>query len=124
MRITALRATPLALRFKEPYHWAGRVDYGAVNLLVEVETDEEISGYGETVAARPAGIALTALEGVGPLLHGRSPFDVERLMHEARFLGGFSHNPRFANLTLAGLEMALWDVIGKAAGMPVHLGGV
>jgi muconate cycloisomerase len=43
----------------------------------------------------------------------------------AQFLGGFNHNPRFANLTLAGLEMALWDIIGKAAGRPVTqlLGG-
>ena len=125
MRITALRATPLALRFKDPYHWAGRVDLGAVNLLVEVETDEGISGYGETTAGRPAGTALTALEGIKPLLLGRSPFDIERLMHEARFLGGFSHNPRFTNLALAGVEMALWDVIGKATGSPIHqlLGG-
>lgn len=125
MKITALRATPLALRFREPYHWAGRVDYGAVNLLVEVETDEGISGYGETTAARPADIAFTALQGVAPLFEGRSPFEVERLMHDARFLGGFSHNPRFANLTLAGVEMALWDVMGKATGSPLHqlLGG-
>ena len=69
--------------------------------------------------------ALTALQGVTPLFDGRSPFDIERLMHDARFLGGFSHNPRFANLALAGVEMALWDVIGKATGSPVHqlLGG-
>jgi muconate cycloisomerase len=125
VRISALRATPLALRFKEPYHWAGRVDHGAVNLLVEVETDEGITGYGETTAARPAMIAQSALEGIAPRFLGRSPFDVERLMRDARFLGGFSHNPRFANLALAGVEMALWDVIGKAAGRPVHqlLGG-
>jgi L-alanine-DL-glutamate epimerase-like enolase superfamily enzyme len=125
MKITALRASPLALRFKEPYHWAGRVDYGTVNLLVEVETDEGVSGYGETTASRPAETALTALAGVAPLFEGRSPFDVEGLMRDARFLGGFSHNPRFANLALAGVEMALWDVIGKWAGSPVHqlLGG-
>jgi L-alanine-DL-glutamate epimerase-like enolase superfamily enzyme len=114
VKITALRATPLALQFKEPYHWAGRVDYGAVTLLIEIETGEGISGYGETTAARPADIAFTALQGVTPLFEGRCPFEVERLMHEARFLGGFSHNPRFANLVLAGVEMALWDVIGKA----------
>lgn len=125
MRITGLRATPLALKFKEPYHWAGRVDTGAVNLLVEVETDEGICGYGETTAGRPADSALAALRGVTPLFVGRSPFDLERLLRDARFLGGFSHNPRFAGLTLAGIEMALWDVIGKAAARPVHqlLGG-
>jgi muconate cycloisomerase len=125
MKITGLRATPLALKFREPYHWAGRVDHGAVNLLIEVETDEGITGYGETTAGRPAEVAGAAIAGVAPLLVGQSPFDVERLIHGARFLGGFSHNPRFANLVLAGVEMALWDVIGKATGSPLHqlLGG-
>lgn len=125
MKITALRSTPLALRFREPYHWAGRVDDGAVNLLIEVETDEGIISYGETTAGRPAEVARAALAGVAPLFVGQSPFDVETLIHRARFLGGFSHNPRFANLTLAGVEMALWDVIGKATATPLHrlLGG-
>lgn len=120
MRITALRTRPLALAFKEPYHWAGRVDYGAVNVLVEVETDEGITGYGESTAARPAEGVVAALQGVAGLLVGEPPADIERLMRRCRFLGGFSHNPRFANLALAGVEMALWDILGKAANRPVH----
>ncbi len=125
MKITFLHTRPLALAFKEPYHWAGRVDYGAVNVLVEVGTDEGIAGYGESTAARPADGVMAALHGIAPLLIGEPPFDIERLMRRCRFLGGFNHAPRFANLTLAGVEMALWDIIGKAAGRPVHqlLGG-
>ena len=41
-------------------------------------------------------------------------------MRRERFLGGFNDLTRFANLTLAGLEMALWDLMGRAAGWPVH----
>jgi len=120
MRIVEIHLRSLALALKEPYHWAGRVDYGAVNLLVEVVTDEGITGYGEVIAARPAEVALHALEGVRPLFIGHSAFDVERLIREARFLGSFNYTPRFANLTLAGLEMALWDAIGKALNRPVY----
>jgi muconate cycloisomerase len=88
-------------------------------------TDEGITGYGETVAARPAEGLMHLLEGVKPLFLGQSPFEIERLTYQARFLGNFNHTPRFANLALAGLEMALWDVIGKATGRPVYqlLGG-
>jgi muconate cycloisomerase len=120
LKIAEIRLRPLALAFKEPYHWAGRVDYGAANLLVEVVTEAGITGYGEVIAARPAEIALRALEGVRSLFIGQPVFDVERLLYEARFLGSFNYTPRFANLTLAGLEMALWDAIGKALDRPVH----
>ncbi|MCZ7665445.1 MAG: mandelate racemase/muconate lactonizing enzyme family protein [Thermoleophilia bacterium] len=120
MKIANIRFRPLALAFEEPYHWAGRVDYGATNVLVEIETDEGITGYGVSTAGRPAESTLQALEGVVPLFAGRSPFDIERLTWEARFLGSFNHSPRFAALTLAGVEMALWDVAGKACGRPLY----
>jgi L-alanine-DL-glutamate epimerase-like enolase superfamily enzyme len=52
-------------------------------------------------------------------------FDIERLFAQARCLGSFNHTPWAANLVLAGLEMALWDIMGQAAGRPVYqlLGG-
>jgi len=125
MKISQIRTTPLALRFKAPYYWAGRCDLGSVVVLVEVETDEGIVGIGESTAGRPAEGVISLLRGVSPLFVGESPFDIERLFARARCLGGFNYTPWFANLVLAGLEMALWDIIGKAAGQPDYklLGG-
>jgi L-alanine-DL-glutamate epimerase-like enolase superfamily enzyme len=125
MRITEICTTPLGLRFKEPYHWAGRVDLGSAVVLIEVQTDEGIVGIGESTATLPAEGFLKILRGVEPMFVGESPFDIERLFSRARFLGGFNYLPRFANMALAGLEMALWDVIGKALGRPAYqlLGG-
>ena len=125
MKIARVTTTPLALKFKEPYIWAGRVDYAAAVVLVEVETDEGLVGVGESVAALPADGTIAELQGIAALLVGSPVFDIERLMVAARHLGGFNHNPRHANMTLAGLEMALWDILGKAAGWPVYrlLGG-
>lgn len=125
MRISGITTTPLALPFNEPYHWAGRVDYAAPVVLVEIETDEGVVGVGESTAAFPAEGTVAALQGIAPLLLGEPVWDVQRLLHTARHLGGFNHTPWAANLALAGVDMALWDVIGKAAGRPVHqlLGG-
>ena len=50
MNIARIQTTPLALEFKEPYHWAGRVDYAAGVVLVEVETDDGLLGIGATQA--------------------------------------------------------------------------
>ena len=123
--ITGLRLTPLFLTFKEPYHWAGRVDHGSPVVLVEVETDAGIVGIGESVSSLAAEITTAALRVVEPLFLGQPIHDVARLVHEARHLGTFNHTPWFADFVLAGFEMALWDAIGKAAGQPVYrlLGG-
>lgn len=125
MKIARIQTTPLALAFKEPYHWAGRVNHAAAVVLVEVETDDGLVGIGESVAAFPAEGTVAALQGVAPLFVGQPVFDVERLITGARHLGGFNHTPWHANFVLAGLEMALWDILGKAAGWPVYrlLGG-
>jgi muconate cycloisomerase len=120
MRITAIRTTPLGLLFKEPYHWAGRCDYGAHVVLVEVETDEGVVGIGESTATTPVDGTLAILRSVSEELVGGSVFDVERLLHQVRCLGSFNHMPWFANMVLAGIEMALWDAIGKAMGRPVY----
>ena len=125
MKIATVRTTPLALAYKEPYHWAGRVDYAAAVVLVEVETDDGLVGVGESVSAFPAEGTVAALQGVAPLFVGQPVFDIERLISGARHLGSFNHTPWQANFVLGGLEMALWDILGKAAGWPVHrlLGG-
>ena len=120
MKITSIRLTPLFLEFKEPYHWAGRVDRGAAVVLVEVETDEGIVGVGESTAALPAESTVAALRGVSALFIGESVWDGQLLLRRARTLGSFNYTPWHANLTLAGLEMALWDIIGKHAGRPVY----
>jgi muconate cycloisomerase len=125
MNIARIQTTPLALEFKEPYHWAGRVDYAAGIVLVEVETDDGLLGIGESVAAFPADGTVAALRGVAPLFIGQPAYDIERLITAARHLGSFNHTPWHADFVLAGLEMALWDILGKAAGRPVYrlLGG-
>jgi len=125
IRITGLRLTPLFLAFKQPYHWAGRVDHGSAVVLVEVDTDAGITGTGESTASLAAEGTVAALRAVEPLFIGQPVHDVTRLCNEARHLGSFNHTPWHADFVLAGFEMALWDIIGKAAGQPVYrlLGG-
>ena len=93
--------------------------------MLRILTDEGIEGLGE-VSCTPrwsgedqvtaAHFIATILE---PLLLGRDPRDVERLSASLR--RALSNNP----FTHAGLEMALWDILGKAAGLPLYrlLGG-
>ncbi len=49
MTITNVKATPLLVRNKVPYYWAAGVRYGAEVILIEVQTDDGITGYGESI---------------------------------------------------------------------------
>lgn len=125
MKITEVRTTPLSLPYKEAYHWSGGCPMGATVVLVEVETDAGITGVGESTGDRSAEGVVGLIRGLTPLFIGESAFDVERLMARAFRLGKLQNTPRFGNHAFAGLEMALWDAVGRAAGQPVHrlLGG-
>ena len=129
MKISEIVTTPLWIPYKQPYHWAKGVTLGAGVILVEVRTDEGVTGYGESIGTPSADAIRAYLELAGNICLGRSPFENARLMGEAYHalfqVEGTCSAPRFAGQVLAGLEMALWDVMGKAAGQPVHalLGG-
>jgi muconate cycloisomerase len=123
MKITGIRTTPLLVPYKVPYHWARGVEEGATVVLVEVESDGGLVGLGESLGAPDAEAVVRILRGAVPHFLGQSPFDIARLMALAR--RPVANTPRFANQIFTGLEMALWDLAGKAAGQPVHrlLGG-
>ena len=129
MRITAVRTTPLLLPYRQPYHWAYGVMDAAEPVLVEVVTDTGISGFGESVGATDAAAVAAALARVTPGLIGQDAFDIARLverLHRGGFGGiGPGNQRRYSNQILAGVELALWDAVGKALGQPVHrlLGG-
>lgn len=120
MKISKVSFKPLFLTFKEPYHWSGRIDYGAAVILVQVETSCGLVGYGESTSAFPAEATLNLLGNITQDLIGQSPFDIDRLIYRSRHLGLINDTIRMPNLVLTGLEMALWDIVGKASGRPLY----
>jgi len=129
MKITGLVCTPLLVPNRVPYYWAHGIIMGATVVLVEVQTDEGISGYGECMGTPSAAAICNYLELAEKMIVGRDPFENARLLREVyhRFFQahGNCSAPRYAGMLLAGLEMALWDVMGKSTGKAVHelLGG-
>lgn len=124
MKISKIVTTPLLVPYEKPYYWAQGIIYGAGVILVEVHTDDGQIGYGESVATPSAEAIQSYLKIAGDICIGRSPFENTRLMAEAyhtlfQALGTCS-SPRFSGQVFAGLEMALWDLMGKATNLPVH----
>jgi galactonate dehydratase len=101
------------------------VGAGGRNLLfLQVQTDEGIVGVGEAYSCGPDDATERVVHDFESWLVGRDPREVERLwqlMYNAtRFPGG-----SVVNSAISGIEHALWDIKGKALGVPVYelLGG-
>jgi L-alanine-DL-glutamate epimerase-like enolase superfamily enzyme len=83
--------------------------------IVRVETDEDIYGLGE---ARDGSDKRQLLE-LKHLVVGEDPLDVEWLFQKIRSRGGRGAAGRHGG-GVSGVEMALWDIAGKAVGLPVY----
>jgi L-alanine-DL-glutamate epimerase-like enolase superfamily enzyme len=89
------------------------------NPVVRVVTDAGISGYGEVEYSKD--YLKPHILFYKPYILGEDPTNVERVMRKIRRLGSFKP----WGSSVSAIEMALWDIAGKAAGLPVYklLGG-
>ena len=118
MRITGLRPTPLAVPFREDELWAYGGRRGLVSVLLEVTTDEGVTGLGEAPAYPSTDIVLSVLRSIEPLVVGEDPFAIERLMKRIHLVGTW-HHVKATSPAIAAVEMACWDIVGKVCGQPL-----
>ncbi len=127
MKIRRIAAFPVALPLHEgSYQWSGGKSVAVFDsTLVRVETDGGIVGHGEVCPLGPAYLPAYA-EGVraglavlGPSLLGEDPRELERL--NRRMDAVLKGHP----YVKSGIDIACWDILGQAAGLPVAtlLGG-
>jgi len=128
MKITRVEAVPLSIPFT--YGGSRRLagsDWRKLDFcLARVETDSGAVGWGDAFAygCRRA-VAAAVNDMVGPLAVGRDPADIAglhaRIQRELHLFGRYG----ITVFALSALDIALWDLAGKAAGKPVHalLGG-
>jgi len=93
-------------------------------LFLRVDTDEGITGWGEPIVEGRAETVQTAVAEIGEALVGEDPLRIED--HWQRMTkGGFYRGGPVLSSAVAGIDQALWDIAGKAYGVPVYqlLGG-
>jgi D-galactarolactone cycloisomerase len=105
---------------------AGRPAEALNILLVRVATDDGITGWGEAFGHGVAPATKLAIDTlIAPMLIGRDPTDINAIMQEAsQTLHLFGRNGPVV-YGLSGVDIALWDIAGKRANLPLHqmLGG-
>jgi L-alanine-DL-glutamate epimerase-like enolase superfamily enzyme len=119
MKIAAVRTLALSCKVDPPYASAAGVQGRRGALLVEVETDHGIIGIGE--AGLGGGVTAAVIEkDLAPLLVGEDPLMIEFLWQKM-----FARTRQYGRRGLvmqaiSGIDIALWDIAGKAAKMPVY----
>src|SRR5918911_433465 len=121
MRITSVTAHPVGLPFTHggpPTGFGGKIWTTLDHLVVRVATDEGIVGYGEGFGfdVVPA-TALLVERSVAPLLIGRDPSDLATLMEGLRRTLHIYGRQGLLTFALSGVDIALWDIAGKVAGV-------
>src|SRR3954451_13750306 len=120
LTIRDLRVRAVSVPLRRPLQTAGGLVSASPLLLIDLETQEGITGCSylfcyTNLALKP----LAALvENLLPLVEGEpvAPFDLERkLQRTFRLLGPQG----LTGMAAAGLDMAAWDALAKAAGMPL-----
>jgi L-alanine-DL-glutamate epimerase-like enolase superfamily enzyme len=105
--------------------WRYRATYSThiETTLVRVTTDDGVVGYGEAHAPIAPEVAATIIRTLlAPLLIGENPLAIDRLwekMYASMRLRG--HHTGFMSEAMAGIDIALWDIAGKVAGLPIHM---
>ena len=121
-KIKTIQAFPLA--YPEP-HYKGIERYIT---LARVESEDGLIGWGESISQfREASLATKIIieQGFAPLLIGEDARDVERLWHKMLERVWWYGPEGIAAFAVSAVDMALWDLSGKALGVPVAtlLGG-
>jgi L-alanine-DL-glutamate epimerase-like enolase superfamily enzyme len=119
MKITSIEAIAISLPMLKPVIMAGEEVTRADNVLVRVVTDSGMIGWGEAASAPVmTGDTLESLVAavryIAPVLHGRDPSDIDgaHAAMDGRMYG--NHGAK------AAIDIALYDLTGKATGKPVH----
>jgi L-alanine-DL-glutamate epimerase-like enolase superfamily enzyme len=125
MKITKVQAWRVSMRLAEPYTIAYETVRETTNVFIRVETNQGITGYGcaapdEQITGETAESALDALNGVvEPSIKGSDP------LRPAMLLERLKPPLKGQSSVLAALDMALFDILGKASNLPLWrlLGG-
>jgi L-rhamnonate dehydratase len=127
-----LKITNAETIYVRPKEIRERTDSSQDALIVKVTTDEGIIGYGEvdslpllTKATFDSPYSHTLSSGLREIIVGEDPFEYEKIWHKMYQSTLYVGREGAVIHAMAGIDIALWDIIGKALNKPVYklLGG-
>ena len=118
LQVVAARHWKVAMPFVTALEWGSGKRPAATRLIVELTLANGTVGYGETICLLEF-IEPVLVNTIFPIALAHRASDVERFSRHV--LGaGYYHHKRAAVMAMAAVEMAMWDAVGRASGLPLH----
>jgi D-galactarolactone cycloisomerase len=120
VKVTKVTCHILQSKVEQPFTSArGWLYTTRSSCVVEIETDAGITGWGECYGPAAVNKALIETQ-YAPRVVGRDPFDVEVVWEDLYNRIKDYGAQGFSITALSGIDIALWDIIGRAVGKPIH----
>lgn len=126
MKVAALETIPVSVPYRHREVSSQVARDGVSDVLVKLTTDDGLVGWGEACCGADTASVDAALQAMTHFVLGRDPWNREAMRRDAFSHGLWQFRAGTGNFAWAGIDMALWDVCGRACGQPLWrlLGGL
>ena len=120
MKIAKLEFTPINIPYTHREVSSQVNRDGVSDVIVKATTDDGLVGWGEACSGANLASVEEALRAMAPFVLGRSPWSSEAIRADLWHKGIWMFRKPTASFAYAGIDMALWDICGKASNQPLY----
>ena len=120
MKVIKLELIPASIPYKHREVSSQVQRDGVTDVVVKATTDDGLVGWGESCSGANVESVVEALKAMAPFALGRNPWESEAIRAELWHRGIWMFRKSTASFAYAGIDMALWDLCGKASGQPLY----
>jgi len=126
LRIATVETIPVSVPYTHREVSAQVARDGVSDVLVKLTTEDGLVGWGESCCGADTASVDAAVRALAPFVIGRDPWNRDAMRRDAFTHGLWQFRAGTGNFAWAGIDMALWDICGRASGLPLWrlLGGL
>jgi glucarate dehydratase len=126
VKVAAVETIPVSVPYRHREVSSQVARDGVSDVLVKVTTDDGIVGWGEACCGADTASVDAALRAMSPFVIKRDPWNRDAIRRDLFTHGLWQFRTGTGNFAWAGIDMALWDICGRACGRPIWrlLGGL
>ena len=120
MKIVSVDTYPVSIAYSHMERSSRVNRAGVTDVVVKLTTDNGLVGWGESCSGADTASIEAAVRSMAKFVIGRDPWASEAIARDVFGAGLWDYRAMTGNFAFAGIDMALWDLCGKACGQPLY----